>query len=220
MKKLIILVLFALMLMVLCSGCGQSANVASNDATADEVKDEVKIIDEIPKDQRLNEFNEALGVVTDEVSATSAVEMFVDYVDSRLIKNDEVQARGNGNEILSDELISSIARKQAQVNNVMARGESVSLIGITPENVSENINSLVNEDQSGVSEELVADVQSEVRKELPNLASDENENMKPIEALVVGYVIYSGDDGGAGEASVDLGASNEQIQQYVENILE
>lgn len=225
MRKLTYILLFLLIVVVFAVGCGSqstgdtaSSTEVAEDNKDDEKKDDVKVIDEIPKDERLNTFNDALGNVTDEASARTAVELFVDYVDSRLIE-DAVSARGAAREILSSDLIDRIAKKQVEAAKAEARGEKVSLIGKAPQEIAQNINSLVTADQVGVSEELVSDVQSEVRKELPNLASDDNENMQPIEAMVVGYVIYSGDDGGAGPASVDLGASNDQIQQYVENIL-
>ncbi|MBU0686798.1 MAG: hypothetical protein KKB81_02980 [Candidatus Margulisbacteria bacterium] len=207
MKNKILVFMFAFILMFLIVGCSTQ--------NATEIAEGVSIVKEIPRDQRLNEFNTALGSISDKTGARAALQVFADYVDSRLKEEDALRSRNSNDVILADALLDAIAEKQVEKKMILSGEDD----GISTGKVSNTINTIANGKQNEVTRELVGEVQTRVREELPNIAN-QNENMRPIEALVVGYCIQSGDDGGAGPASVSIGASQDQIQRYVEVIIE
>jgi hypothetical protein len=202
---------FVILMMV--AGCG-SQKISETQSAG------VRMFTEVPKDERLIEFNQALGQISDEASAQAALQMFVDYVDSRVAKESAISARGESNCILSAEQVTQIAKKGVEIQKIAARGEDLLPVGLTLENVAQAMNSVTTEGQAPVSLDLAGEVQQQVREVLPNLANGSGSCVNPMEALVIAYVLHTGDDGRAGVGSIEVRASAEQIQSFVEKILE
>ncbi|MFA4858603.1 MAG: hypothetical protein WC901_08005 [Candidatus Margulisiibacteriota bacterium] len=198
---------------LVCAGCG-------NQKLSDAQSESVQVFKEVPKDERLSEFNDAFGKVSNEASAQAALGIFVEYVNSRVKTDATISARGNDAPFVSDDLIAKIAQKQASAMALAARGGDSSQVGISARKIAQTINSLTVEGQAAVPEEVVQEIDARVREALPNLAKNDSSLMQPIEAVVVGYVIHTGDDGGAGPSSVQVSASSEQVEQFVEKVIE
>lgn len=59
-----------------------------------------------------------------------------------------------------------------------------------------------------------------LKKILPNLNPDDNGRVTPLQALVIGYSVFSNDDGNQEDGEVDLYASQEQTDAFVNLLVE
>jgi hypothetical protein len=70
--------------------------------------------------------------------------------------------------------------------------------------VTDNINILGSSEGVWVDDEIVMIVKNVVEESIPNMNPDGNEGMTPLEALVLGYTVVSGDDGTAAAGTIKI----------------
>ena len=146
----------------------------------------VPVIDD---NAQTKQFNQQLGDIKDQPSAEKAVNSFVDYVGTRVKPTSGPGASSSVQAIrvfMSPDFIKGIARRE-----VLARGgAAASDADASDEIVMPLINVGVITDQGSI----------------PNLNPDGNSGMTPLNAMVVGYALVSGDNGTASAESVDIPA--------------
>jgi hypothetical protein len=82
--------------------------------------------------------------------------------------------------------------------------------------ITDTVNELGKEAGVRVDDETVNSVKSAVEASVPNLNPAGKAEMTPLNALVVGYAIGSGDDGSAAAGSVEIPAA--KLGAFVETI--
>jgi len=168
----------------------------------------------------VKEFNKQLGEISDEVSAEKAVNSFVNYVDSRLVKDGSGSSIQSFGSLVRPETIKEMAKREAITRNVagttiMSEGEmNPPLIDIGT--ITDSVNELGSSEGIRVDDETVTAAKVAVEGSIPNLNKTESSNMTPLEAAVVGYALVSGDDGTASSESVDL--PGDKMNTFVETI--
>jgi hypothetical protein len=167
---------------------------------------------------QVREFNKQLGEISNEATAERAVNSFVSYVDSRLMKSGtSVQSL---NSLLKPEVVKEMARKEAAARG--AGGMSIASEDEPPAQlldigtITDNINSLGRSDGVRVDDDTVTTVKAVAEESIPNMNPEKKNGMTPLEACVIGYALVSGDDGTATNESVNLPV--DKVSNFVENI--
>jgi hypothetical protein len=179
-------------------------------------------LDSMPKDQRLTRFNDQLGAISDEASAEKAFDEFSSYVNTRVNKESSYGKQA-GLSIQTNGLKMRLAEIEAAKRSSRLSGLSAGQVGpsIDAKKIAGTINSLADgATEETVSCEGIEIIQHEVRKDLPNIAADNSTQMTPMEALVIGYVMYSGDDGSAAAGTVQLDIPQDKVEKFMEKIIE
>jgi len=182
-----------------------------------------------PNNENALSFNEQLGSISDEKSAKETIDSLMTYMGTRFATPSTTTMRlmqsGTGSDAVNTptsnaEFFKSalnmelMASQEYQARNAKKKGLKVqSDAGIrlvSCEELSEQINSQISYFQ--VTSEEIRALQKDIRKALPNLAVDpENEGMAPLECSVITWVFMTGDDGTAKEGSM-APLSDEAIQ--------
>jgi len=166
---------------------------------------------------QIREFNKQLGEISDQAGAETAVNSFVNYVDSRLVKSGtSVQSFGS---IIGQDLIRKMAQKEAAARNMggMTVAEEGSQSGpLNIGSVTDTINDLGSGEGVRVTDDMVSTAKSVVEASIPNINPEGNDGITPLEASVIGYAIVSGDDGTASQESVNLPA--DKMNEFVETV--
>jgi hypothetical protein len=214
MKVIKYVAFMSIVAVIALNGCGRDFSSTSNS--------NFELIDYHPKNEKLAKFNQDLGNITDESTAEKTIVEFADYVNSRAQINCNYKSNKSIS-TMSSKIISKLAEIESKKRIAKSKGLSVKEAGpeITPKKVAESMNALINQGtQEAVNEQGVSIIQTEIRKELPNLAIDNSNQMTPLEAMVIGYVMYSNDDGCATPESVALNVDQEKTEEFMEKIIE
>lgn len=207
------MIIFAFLVMALpISGCGKFDSVKGD---VNERSFPIKA-----DNPQIREFNRRLGEIKDQESAEKAVTTFVDYVDSRVTGTTDISGQAIDGPIRG-ELIRNIARRE-----VMARNRTVGIMSATEVQeptplidlgtVTDNINELSSSEGLRVDDETVLSAKSAVEQSLPNMNPENRGEMTPLETMVLGYAVVSGDNGNATQESLALPA--EKMNTYVETM--
>jgi hypothetical protein len=208
MRKIVFLICSAAM--ILSAGCGQFDKKGDVSERAYPAK-----VD----NANVQEFNSKLGAIKDQSSAEDAVNCFVGYVDTRLTKSGtSLQSLSS---VISGEAIKKIARKEAAIRgvaeSVMSADESENdLLDIGT--ITDNINQLGSDNGVRVDDDTVTAAKTIVEESIPNINPEKSSGITPLEAMVVGYALVSGDDGTASAETVSIPADS--ASTFVENIVQ
>ena len=170
---------------------------------------------------QVREFNKQLGEIKDETTAVKAVAGFVGYVDSRLVKPTDGTSIQSLSSLINPDVIKKIARKEAVIrgvadSSIMSDDPVASDPMLDIGSITDNINELGSGEGVRVNDEAVETAKAVVEGSIPNINPDGKQGITPLEAMVVGYAIVSGDDGTASSESVPLPA--DKVSGFVENI--
>ncbi|MFC1767049.1 hypothetical protein ACFLZ2_00625 [Candidatus Margulisiibacteriota bacterium] len=200
MRKFLVLFCILMFMVSLC-GCGEWVGTKGDVATS-------KTIPSIADNPMINEFDGQLGEISDEASAERAVNTFVDYVDSRVDQSSSIASIQSLVSIVSPDTVKTIADKElaARTSGGMSVLSDISApnIPIDIGAVTDNINILGSTEGVWVDDEIVMIVKNVIEESMPNMNSDGNDGMTPLEALVLAYTVVSGDDGTAAEGSIEI----------------
>ena len=171
----------------------------------------VPVIDD---NAQTKQFNQQLGDIKDQPSAEKAVNSFVDYVGTRVKPTSGPGASSSVQAIrvfMSPDFIKGIARRE-----VLARGgaaasdadasDEIVMPLINVGVITDQVNALVADQGLRVDDATVTSAKAAVEGSIPNLNPDGNSGMTPLNAMVVGYALVSGDNGTASAESVDIPA--------------
>jgi hypothetical protein len=186
-------------------GCGSSTQQKNDTARAN--------------NPAIREFNQQLGEIKDQPSAEKAVNTFVGYVDSRLNKGATAQSL---RALMTDYLVSAVARQELltrqgkPVTDLSANDPQAVKPPIDIGTVTDKVNELGTSEGIRVDDETVQTVKTAVESAIPNLNPEGKAEMTPLNALVLGYAIGSGDDGSAKEDSLKIPA--DKMSAFVETV--
>ena len=178
----------------------------------------LEFAENMPREQRLAYFNQAIQRISDEASALVAVEMFNHYVKSRLFSDLTGGNEAANKYVIPEERMKTIAKAEAQLRNPDAiAGLSpleANLLQINSEQVMERLTVLSPQIAGKYSTRFLS-VLATVRQELPALSVYKDDRMTPLESLVAGYAFYCGDDGSAQTGSIRVAGSRSDVEQFV-----
>lgn len=222
-KKWILLIM-APVLVCLIFGCGK-------------VKEEAESLLPSKADNPfVKEFDQQLAEIKDQPSAEKAVGTFVDYVDSRLIK-DRVSAQSirtfGGRDVVKElaakELACRITSKIAALSATeypSVEGEYTDVpedyvpqvMPMSVADVSIKINNVAKEEGQYVPPEAIEQVKQQADEKIPHLSPDGAAFCTPLGALVTGYAAVSGDDGTKPAGSVEIPTA--RVNEFVNSVME
>jgi hypothetical protein len=158
------------------------------------------------------QFNQQLEDIKDQPSAEKAVNSFVDYVGTRVKPTFGPGASSSAQAIrafMTPAFIKEVARRE-----VLIRGGATASDADTSEEVvtplinvgviTDQVNALGADQGLWVDDATVTSVKAAVEGSIPNLNPDGNLGMTPLNAMVVGYALVSGDNGTASAESVNI----------------
>jgi hypothetical protein len=199
----------------------------------------VEVIDLGAREERLENFNNQLANISDESSAQAAITSFAEYVEGEPAAGEN---NPNAMRAFSVDTISRLARLEITGRQKLLGGMSIAAADsdgiISLEKFTDAANAVKDASVPTISSGEVELIQAGIRSDLPNLApgttSPEGttgpddppknhrpvEAMTPLEALVVGYVMASGDDGSAGPGANKGNLPEEKISQFIEKVTE
>ncbi|MFA5840187.1 MAG: hypothetical protein WC890_06000 [Candidatus Margulisiibacteriota bacterium] len=224
-KKIVFLGMILCLYVPLLANCGQAPQA------------KVEVVEMTAREERMQDFNNQLTNISDESSAATAITSFADYVEGTSATG-EVSV--SAVRIFSNDTISQLAKLEVRTRQVMAGGISATAAEseglITVDKVTEAANLAKDSSVTNISSDEIAFIQAGVRSELPGIVpTDSNAEISasgvhassvsagvvtPIEALVIGYVMASGDDGSADPGENQEKVTNDKVGTYVENIIE
>jgi hypothetical protein len=159
---------------------------------------------------QVNQFNQQLGGIKDLPTAEKAVNSFIDYADSRIEKPAGALHAQSLRALMTDTLVEKVARRellarsislpQAQAGSEETIPEPLLDIGA----ITDTVNNLGSDQGVRVDDATVRSAKEAVEANLPNLNPAQSDQMTPLNAMVVGYALASGDDGSAAESSVKV----------------
>lgn len=106
---------------------------------------------------------------------------------------------------------------QAEVANAVMRQYSQTL---TYAQIAAIYNSIKQADTAAITESQVGIIQDRLHQTMPHVSPENTGQVGPIEALVIGYVLASNDDGAAPDGTVSLNATQAEVAQFVSAISE
>lgn len=215
MRKISVYMLIIVVLGLITYGCGNQNN---------SVKAPQFIpVENQPKSEQLIKFNAQVKQISGESSAAAAINTFTAYAQSRISGHSDYKKSGKVF-ALSGDILAKLARIEAHkrgfaVDNLSAAEANTE---INPTRIAETLNELSNEPENCIIVPSgIAAVQSEVRQQLPDIAADEDsQEMTPLEAMVIGYVVCTGDDGSAQPESLNFNVDTEQVSGYMDKMVE
>jgi hypothetical protein len=182
-----------------------------------------EIVAKNPNNPKLADLSAKLGTVKDEATALEAVNVFADYVISKLDKNIP------GNEgvkgcALSDTLRAKFAKVETAARLKMA---GLSAAGadekelVSPQKL-EAVLEDVQSDSGGVAvtASQISSTQKVLREAVPNLASTDSNKMTPLEASIITYHMMTGDDGSDSGDALPLQASVPKVNEFADKLIE
>lgn len=225
-KEIVFLGMLLCLYVPLLANCGQTPQA------------NVEVVEMTAREERMQDFNNQLTNVSDESSATTAITSFAGYVEG-CSASGEVSA--SAVRLFSTDTISQLAKLEVKTRQAMVEGISAAAAEseglITVDKVTEAANSAKDSTVTGISSDEIAFIQAGVRSELPGIVPAESssgasasgvhasgnsayEVVTPIEALVIGYVLASGDDGSADPGANQDKITADKVGSYVEKIVE
>ena len=222
MKKALYVLMFSLALFTI--GCGQHHQGPVT---------EVEVVKQTAKDARLEKFDKQLAEIHDEASAATAITTFADYVEGDGPKAASVR-------IFSTSLIGRLAKLEVTARRNIVAGVVAASVAeqqgvVTLTKVAAALNSAKDPSWSDVSKADIEYISSGVRSEIPHITpelptwegevagasvNDKSDIITPTEALVIGYVLASGDDGDAEPGSKASELQNDKVQIFVNEVID
>jgi hypothetical protein len=229
-NKLLLLALFIAFCVPLIAGCGNQ-NVAP--------QTEVAIVDQNTREARLGKFDNQLADIKDEDSAKVAINTFANYVEGEAANS----VSASSVRVFSVDRIDRLAKLElAARRNIlsgMKASDTASAEGvISLDQVAAALNTAKDPSLPEIKKEDVEFIQAGIRSELPNIAPTSADNtvsvqslsgteqsapsnvITPTEALVIGYVVASGDDGSAGPGSCREKLPQDQVNTFLDKVTE
>ena len=211
--RAILTVLLCVITIASVNGCG-SMNSAKGDVSVCDQSFATKV-----DNPQIRQFNGILEVISDEASAEKAVNSFVSYVQTRLIRPEtSIQSAGT---IKSTDAIKEMARQETIArnvgkNNILSETVTNTKPLLDIGTVTDSINELGSSEGVRVDDETVIKIRNVVDISMPNINPNKTAGMTPLEAAVIGYAIVSGDDGTASVESISL--PEEKLYAFIEMI--
>ena len=215
MKKKWIAVLSLGVFMVAVASCGQAP------------QSQVEVVELSARDERMQDFNNQLTNISDEASAANAINSFANYVEGT---SGASGLSANSVQMFSTDTVSRLAKLEMKTRQSMACGISAAAAEeeglITVDRVTGAVNEAKDSSVRSISTEEVQFIQAGIRSELPGIIpSTAGANLSsgivtPIESLVIGYVLASGDDGSADPGGKKDLIPGEKVNTYVEKVIE
>jgi hypothetical protein len=204
-EKHILIIGLALLTALYVNGCGKAAEEKG------EVVNYDKPLPVKADNPQVKEFNQQLGEIKDLPTAEKAVNSFVTYVDSRIVKPDSGVKTMTLRTLMTNDLINKVARRELEARGF---GGVASLSGseeseparplIDVGTITDSVNSQVSDEGVRINDQAVQTAKDAVETSVPNLNPEKNETMTPLNAMAVGYALASGDDGTAPAGSVNI----------------
>jgi len=189
------------------------------------------------QEERLANFDGQLGKIHDESTAKTALTTLADYVEG------SPEATGPGAssvKLFSANLIDKLAQLEVKSRQMIAGGVKASDVNaeegvITIDKVTKSLNQAKDPSIPEIQSSSVEFLQAGIRSELPNIAPSAAQNgpgassagdpaktniITPIEALVIGYVAGSGDDGSAGPGANKNSIQGQKVTTFIDQIIE
>jgi hypothetical protein len=207
MKKIHLLI--PIMAMLLSGGCGQNSQQG-------DVHTYNKSYPSAASNPQVKAFNDQLGEIKDEESASKAVDTFINYVEGRMVKT-AGSAQISSGSIIRPELARTVAAKEAAFRVSVAGGAGIAqtpLLNVGA--ITDSINQLGSTEGVHVNDETVTTAMGIVEESIPNIKPAGRKGITPLGAMVVGYAIVSGDDGTASVETISLPA--DKMNAFVEDI--
>lgn len=171
----------------------------------------------IVSNAQTKQFNQQLGAIKDQQSAETAVNSFVDYVGTR-VKPTGGATDGHGvaaaaiRAFMTPPVVSAIARRELIARNIVSATASGTDDGtdaaplplVDTSTLTNTVNQLGADQGVRVDSDTVDSAKTAVEGSIPNLNPTGSAGMTPLNAMVVGYALTSGDDGTASAESVPL----------------
>jgi hypothetical protein len=200
------LVFFAILILGLSVyGCGANKDDKGNVTILN------KPVPVIADNAQTKQFNQQLGEIKDQPSAEKAVNSFVDYVGTRVKPSGSGAGAQAIRAFMTPNFIKEVARRE-----VLARGGATAFDAdgsdevVTPlinvGVITDSVNALGADQNLRVDDATVTSAKAAVEGSISNLNPGNNDGMTPLNAMVVGYALVSGDNGTASAESVDIPA--------------
>lgn len=199
---------------VLASGCGKTSEsrvveLAAEPPLSQNQLGQVKAFDD--KLANLQSTQEAKEMLGDVLGAMS-----VSFKDTGPAS---VQAAGELDAILDKLAAKEISLRKPGVGVLSASSEAAGLI--SPDKIAETISDLSPSPVStGEIVDFVKEGQKELRELVPNIAPSGSENMTPVEAMMVSYVMCAAGSGGTSPESIALDISKEKAAAFAKELAE
>jgi hypothetical protein len=227
--KLFLCFLFIIVL-PLVSSCGKGVSRPET---------QIGIIEQTAREARLEKFDTQLAAIKDESTAKTAITTFADYVEG---EPSGLGASASSVRILSVGLIDRLAKievtsRQRILGNAKATSVSSEEGLITIDKLTEAINAAKDPAAPEIKKDDVEFIQAGVRSELPHIVAGSSTNgesvqmlstndttptstnvITPIEALVIGYAIATGDDGSAEPGTYKNNLPQEKVETFIDKI--
>ncbi len=224
-KEIVFLGMLLCFYVPLLANCGQAPQA------------QVEVVEMTAREERMQDFNNQLTNISDESSATTAITSFAGYVEGTSTTG-EVSV--SAVRIFSNDTISQLAKLEVRTRQAMAGGISATAAEteglITVDKVTEAANLAKDSTVSSISSDDIAFIQAGVRSELPGIVPiDSNAELSasgvhassasagvvtPIESLVIGYVLASGDNGSADPGANQDKITADKVGLYIDKIVE
>ena len=194
------------------AGCGNQAQLPQSQAA---------VVDTSVRDARLAQFDEQLGNISNENTAKTAITTFANYVEGDPANGVSTSSL----RIFSVSLIDRLAKLEVEARKNIQGGVSASAATsaegtITIDKVTEAVNSAKDPSVLEIKASDVEFIQAGIRSELPNITPAPSEVVTPVEAMVIGYVMASGDDGSSAPGAHKDEMPDSKVNTFIDNVLE
>ena len=184
-------------------GCGRSP-MANSNTTSPGKTDTI-----IPESNQVQQFNNQLGEINDQKSAEKAVNSFISYADTRVKKYSNGITTQSLRSLVSDSLIKKIAQREAAIRNsgtisTLSEGGGSTAVPIDVGTITDSINETWKDKGVRITDDIIQQGKDAIEAVVPNLNPEKDETMSPLNAMVIGYVMVTGDVGTATSESVEV----------------
>lgn len=219
MRKFIVFMLILLLGGSIASGCGKLFQAKESPKTSMEVVEGVSL----NEDQMVNvkAFDEKLAAMETKEEAKELLSGFIDSVSGTFKDSGSLRMMSEDEKNKLDSALDRLADKE-----ISSRGKGIRMLSmedslISPEKIADSIEDL---SSKPVDTKQVADnikgAQKELRGMVPHISPNGDENMTPIEAMMITYSMYAAASQASTGEAVKLDIPKDKAVQFVEKISE